>query len=170
MTCRTKVAKIVRFGNPRWPPSWNSVLNFLSWTKRLIVLKLVGSIGVTVGKKKSLNHFDQKFKMTGILQIYFELLLNQTSNWLNMVWSIWMICKANVAKIIPMRNPRWLPTSWNSISNFITWTEMPTDSKFVWYLGKPSWPSWEAILTLLFQLQQACSYKDEHCCAHICFV
>ena len=41
--CRSKIAKIVMIGNPRWPPwqlSWKSMFPFYSWTKRPIDLKL----------------------------------------------------------------------------------------------------------------------------------
>ena len=46
----------------------------------------------------------------------------------NLVGSIRIICKVKVAKIIPIRNPRPLPQppSWKYISNFFSWTEMPT--------------------------------------------
>ena len=33
MTCRLKVAKIILIENPRWPPSWKSILNLFSWTE-----------------------------------------------------------------------------------------------------------------------------------------
>ena len=40
VTCRSKIAKIVLIGNPRWPPSWKSIFRFLSWTKRPVDYKL----------------------------------------------------------------------------------------------------------------------------------
>ena len=39
VTCRSKVAKIVPIGNPRWPPSWKSIFRFF-WTERPIDSKL----------------------------------------------------------------------------------------------------------------------------------
>ena len=47
MTCRSKVAQIVLIGNPKWRPSWKSILNFFSWTERAIDSKFIGSIEVT---------------------------------------------------------------------------------------------------------------------------
>ena len=41
--CRSKIAKIVPVGNPSWPrcwPSWKSIFQFFSWTKKPIDLKL----------------------------------------------------------------------------------------------------------------------------------
>ena len=35
VTCRSKIAKIMPIGNPRWPPwppSWKSIFRFFSWT------------------------------------------------------------------------------------------------------------------------------------------
>ena len=43
VTCRSKIAKIVPIGNPRWPPwppSWKSIFCFFSWTERPIDSKL----------------------------------------------------------------------------------------------------------------------------------
>ena len=43
VTCRSKIAKIVSIGNPRWPswpPSWKSIFRFFSWTERPIDSKL----------------------------------------------------------------------------------------------------------------------------------
>ena len=43
VTCRSKIAKIVPIGNPRWlpwPPSWKSIFRFFSWTERPIASKL----------------------------------------------------------------------------------------------------------------------------------
>ena len=43
VTCRSKMAKIVLIGNPRWPPwqpSWKSIFCLLSWTERPIDFKL----------------------------------------------------------------------------------------------------------------------------------
>ena len=43
VTCRSKIAKIVPIGNPRWPPwppSWKSIFRFFSWTERPIDSKL----------------------------------------------------------------------------------------------------------------------------------
>ena len=37
---RLKVAKILPFGNPSWPPSWKSILHLSFWPKRPIDLKL----------------------------------------------------------------------------------------------------------------------------------
>ena len=40
VTCRSKKAKIIPIGNPRWPPSWKSIFRFFSWTERPIDSKL----------------------------------------------------------------------------------------------------------------------------------
>ena len=43
VACRSKIAKIVPIGNPRWPPwlpSWKSIFYFFSWTERPIDSKL----------------------------------------------------------------------------------------------------------------------------------
>ena len=43
MNCRSKLAKIVQIGNPKWPPwrpSWKYILTFSFWTQRLIDLTL----------------------------------------------------------------------------------------------------------------------------------
>ena len=32
--CRYKIAKIIPAGNPKWPPSWKSILRFFSGTER----------------------------------------------------------------------------------------------------------------------------------------
>ena len=43
VTYRSKIAKIVPIGNPRWPPwqpSWKSIFCFFSWTERPIDSKL----------------------------------------------------------------------------------------------------------------------------------
>ena len=48
VTYRSKIAKIVPVGNPRWPPwqpSWKSTFCFFSWTEK--APNLLGSIGVT---------------------------------------------------------------------------------------------------------------------------
>ena len=50
VTYRSKIAKIVAIGNPRWPlwpPSSKSMFRFYSWTKRTFSSNLVGSIGAT---------------------------------------------------------------------------------------------------------------------------
>ena len=38
--CRSKMAKIVLIGNPRWLPTWKSIFHFFSWTERLTDFKL----------------------------------------------------------------------------------------------------------------------------------
>ena len=43
VTCRSKVAKIILIENPRWPPSWKSILNFFSWTERPVDSNLSGN-------------------------------------------------------------------------------------------------------------------------------
>ena len=43
VTCRSKVAKILLTGSPKWPPSWKSILNFFSWTDRPNDLDLFGN-------------------------------------------------------------------------------------------------------------------------------
>ena len=43
VTFRSKIAKIVPIGNPRWPPwppSWKSIFRFFAWTQNPIDLKL----------------------------------------------------------------------------------------------------------------------------------
>ena len=43
VNCRSKVAKIIQIRNPRWPPwwpFWKFIFGFLSWTKRLVDLKI----------------------------------------------------------------------------------------------------------------------------------
>ena len=60
VTCRSKRAKIILFGNPRWPPyqpCWKSMLNFISWTKWAIDSNFNGSIEVTFRLKKKLKSF-----------------------------------------------------------------------------------------------------------------
>ena len=47
VTFISKIAQIVLIGNPKWRPSWKSILNFFSWTKRAIDWKFIGSIEVT---------------------------------------------------------------------------------------------------------------------------
>ena len=44
VTSRSKIAKLVQIGNsrwPPWPPSWESIFHFFSWTKRPVDSKLV---------------------------------------------------------------------------------------------------------------------------------
>ena len=54
VTCRSDGAKIVQIGNPRWPPSWKSILNFLnpraSWFKTCLVIRwaIQGHLGPLV--------------------------------------------------------------------------------------------------------------------------
>ena len=43
VTCRSKVAKILLTGSPKWPPSWKSILNVFSWTDRPNDLDLFGN-------------------------------------------------------------------------------------------------------------------------------
>ena len=45
-----------------------------------------------------------------------------------LVRSIGVTCRSKIAKIVPIRNPRW-PPSWKSIFRFFSWTERPIDSK-----------------------------------------
>ena len=54
MTCRSKIAKIVPIGNPRWPPwppSWKFIFRFYSWTDGQLTPNFVGGIGVTYRSK-----------------------------------------------------------------------------------------------------------------------
>ena len=56
VTCRSKIAKIVLMGNPKWLPWWpscKSIFLFFSQTKRPTDLKLGGSIRVTCRSKVS---------------------------------------------------------------------------------------------------------------------
>ena len=93
-----KIAKIVPVENPRWQPSWKSILNF-SWTKRPIDL---GSIGLA-------------WNMVGSIRLKI-----QTGN---PRWLSWVTGRSKSAKIILIGNPRWLPwpLSWKSILNFFSW-------------------------------------------------
>ena len=58
MTFRSKLAKIIPFGNPiwpPWPPSWKSILKSFSLTERPIDSKLdIGSIEVTCRSKQAI--------------------------------------------------------------------------------------------------------------------
>ena len=66
VTCRSKIAKIVLIGKPRWqpwPPIWKFILRFYSWTERPTDSKL----------GNSQNRSNQKSKMAimaAILKIY----------------------------------------------------------------------------------------------------
>ena len=52
----------------------------------------------------------------------------------NLVWSIRMIYRSKIAKIVPIGNPRW-PPSWKWIFHFFFLTERPIDLK----LGRKHW-------------------------------
>ena len=43
VTCTSTVGKIILIGNPRWWPSWKSILNFFSWTVRPVDSNLSGN-------------------------------------------------------------------------------------------------------------------------------
>ena len=68
---------------------------------------------------------------------------------LHLVGSIGAIVNKKMAKIVPIRSPRW-PPSWKSILRFFSWTERPTTSKLHWKyqvelftlepLGRKQWP------------------------------
>ena len=54
VTCRSKIAKILPIGNPRWPPwppSWKPTFRFFSWTERPIDSKLARKHWVTCRSK-----------------------------------------------------------------------------------------------------------------------
>ena len=51
-----------------------------------------------------------------------------------LVGSIRVTCSSKIAKIVSIRNQRWLPwpPSWKSIFHFFSWTKRPIDSKLAW--------------------------------------
>ena len=54
VTCRSKLAKIVPFGNLRWPPwqpTWKSIFCSISWPQSQLPPNKVGSIRVTYRSK-----------------------------------------------------------------------------------------------------------------------
>ena len=50
VTCRSKIAKILPIGNPRWPPSWKSIFRFFS--RNQLTPNLLGSIRATCRSNK----------------------------------------------------------------------------------------------------------------------
>ena len=56
VTYRSKIAKIVPIGNPRWPPwqpSWKSIFCYFSWTERPVDSKLARKHRGDLGKQSS---------------------------------------------------------------------------------------------------------------------
>ena len=72
MTCRSKTAKIVQIGNPRWPPwqpSWNSIFRYFSWTER------------PMDSKFARKHRGDLFKQSAwILLKMFVLMISRSSS------------------------------------------------------------------------------------------
>ena len=72
VTYRSKIAKIIPIGNPRWPPgqpSWKSIFCFFSWTERSIDSKLAR------------KHRDDLFKQSSwILHKMFVLMISMSSS------------------------------------------------------------------------------------------
>ena len=134
VTCRSKVAKIVLIGNPRWlpwPPSWKSIFRF-SWTQRPIDSKFSRNIGVTYRSKIAKDGLSeiQDGRHGGHLENLFFASEPKGHLTPNLLGSIAETCRSKVAKIVPIENIGWAPwqPSWKSIFRF-SWTERPLDSK-----------------------------------------
>ena len=102
--------------------------------------------------------------MAAILKIYFFLLLlNRKGNWHEPGQEAleWL-----VARIVPIRNPRFPPIwpSWKSIFHFFSWIERPSDSNLegsimvagrsrkakIVPIGNPRWPPWRPFWKFIF--------------------
>ena len=133
--------------------TWKFIFCFFHWTERPIDLKLGRNHRGDLLIKKRYNCLDRKAKMAtmvAILKIFFSASSPESKDrWTgNIVGSIGVTCRSKVAKILPIRNPRWLyhdfrskiaiiivigsprwPPSWKPIFLFFFWTKRPTDSK-----------------------------------------
>ena len=104
VTCRSKVAKIFLIGNPRWPPSWKSILNFFSWTERPVDSNLSGNQVSDTGPCWP--------------SCFYRLILNTTADFFffffNDVFSIylkhdllWILARSHTWKEILMKESRF---------------------------------------------------------------
>ena len=137
VTYRSKIAKIVPIGNPRWPPwqpSWKFIFRFFSWTERL--QNVLWSIEVTCRKQKMAKIVRSEIQ-DGRHGSHLENLLFTSSPkpksqlTSNLLGSITVTYRSKIAKIVPIGNPRWPPwrPSWECIFRFFSWTERLIDFK-----------------------------------------
>ena len=65
------------------------------------------------------------------------LLLHPWADWRYLVGSIGVTCRSKVAKIVPIRNPRWpqSPPSWKSVFRFFSWTESQLTPNLIGSIG-----------------------------------
>ena len=84
----------------------------------------------------------------------------------NLVGSIRVTCWSKIAKIVPIRHPRWRQwwPSWKSMYGFFSWSERPIYSKPFrkhWVIGRskiakivlirnPIWSSWRPVWKSIF--------------------
>ena len=124
VTCRSKIAKIVQIGNPRWPPywpSWKSTFHLFSWN-------LEGILRVTsrsrIDKKVPIGtpRWPPWWQFENVFYASSPEQKGQLTQ--NLIGSIGMTFKSKKGKVVQTRNPRW-PPSWESD---FSWTERPTDS------------------------------------------
>ena len=159
VTFRSKIAKIILMGNPRWPswlPSWKLFASTPE-SKGHLIWDLIASIRVTCRPKIA-----KLFRSASTPE------LKGQSTW-NLVGSIWVTSRSKRAKLLLIRNPRLLPRppSWKSIFRFFSWTKRPivwnlvgsigvtsrSKTAKILLIGNPRWPprptSWKSISLFL---------------------
>ena len=106
MTCRSKIAKIVPIGNPRWPD--NLFIPSSTKPKSQLTPNLDGSIRMTYRSKiaKIILSEIQDGRHGGHLENLFFASSSELKGQLtrNLVGSIVMICRSKIAKIVPIGN------------------------------------------------------------------
>ena len=161
VTCRSKIAKIILIGNQRWPPSWKSILNFFSRSKRSADLKLCRKY------RKQLKSFRSETQDGWHLAtLFFKLLL------LNQRAIDWKTGRKYRGDLLSKGSSN-LPNQKPKIADILK-------IYFELLLLNRKANRLETCLVLKWAIQghlgplvlapTICSYTEEHCCAHICFV
>ena len=128
VTCRSKEAKLIPIGNPRWPPSWKYFCFASSpEPKGQLTRNFEGSSGMT-GRSKIAKIPIWNLRRSSWKSFFASPESKGQLTW-NLLGSNGETCRSNIAKIIPIGSPTW--PSWKSIFRFFSWTERSTDLNLI---------------------------------------